>query len=59
MEEKEVACQKAKRIKMVCRLTDTAKLACKVFESATNEDKGRLYEDFSRMVTIDRSLHKF
>ena len=40
-------------------LRDTAKSASKAFERAANEEKERLYEDFSRTVSEDRSLHKF
>ena len=42
-----------------CRLKYRAKLACKAFKSAANEEKENLYEDFSHTDTEDRSLQKF
>ncbi len=56
---KREACRKAQRNKDDGLLRDTAKSASKAFEKAANEEKERLYEDFSRTVSEDRSLHKF
>ena len=59
MEKKREACRKAQRNKRDCRLKDAAKLACKAFESAANEEKKTPDGDLSRTVTENQFLHKF
>ena len=57
--KKRTACRKAQRNKDNQQLREAARAAAKEFESRANEEKERLYEDFSRSVTQDRTLHKF
>ena len=35
------------------------KAASRAFEKAASQEKEKLYEEFSRTVTEDRTLHKF
>ena len=40
-------------------LREVAKTASRAFEKAASQEKERLYEEFIRTVTEDRTLHKF
>ena len=51
--------KRAQRNKGNTALKDAAKQASAEFEKAASKEKERLYEEFSRTVSEDRSLHKF
>ena len=57
--KKRIACKRSQRARGNQQLREAAKIALKAFEQRANEEKERLYEEFSRSVTQDRSLHKF
>ena len=57
--KKRIACKRSQRARGNQQLREAAKIASKAFEQRANEEKERLYEEFSRSVTQDRSLHKF
>ena len=56
---KRTACRRSQRNKHNAQLKDEAKAASNAFEKAAGNEKERLYEEFSRTVTEDRTLHKF
>ena len=57
--KKIAACNQAQRNKGDENLREVAKQASAEFEKAARHEKERIYEDFSRTVSEDRSLHKF
>ena len=56
---KKDACRRSQRYKDDKQLKEAAKAASRAFEKAASHEKERLYEEFSRTVTEDRTLHKF
>ena len=57
--QKRTACRRSQRDKHNAQLKEAAKVASNAFEKAAGNEKERLYEEFSRTVTEDRTLHKF
>ena len=57
--KKRTACKKSQRNRDNQQLREAAKTALKAFENKANEEKERLYEEFSKQVTLDKTLHKF
>ena len=56
---KKDACRRSQRYKEDKQLKEAAKATSRAFEKAASQEKERLYEEFSRTVTEDRTLHKF
>ena len=57
--QKRAACRRLRSNKQDMQLKEAARVASNEFETAATKEKERLYEDFSRTVTEDRTLHKF
>ena len=56
---KREACRQSQRHRADRQLKEEARRASNEFERAASSEKEKMYEDFSRNVTEDRTLHKF